>query len=137
MKVPSIRGLQDLLDLPWVLNPGGCGIRGALERTFAHAGRTLIPALEVTGDFGTLLEFVAYGFGVTFAPRWLALEHHLADRLQAVPVQGAPMRSSFWLCWRPLPAPLAAVVQRFRQALEADLGSRLTQGTSALNGRTS
>jgi DNA-binding transcriptional LysR family regulator len=126
MTVPAEPTLSRLMDHPWILNPDGCGVRAHLERTFAESGRVVPPAVEVTGDFGVLLELVAAGLGVTLAPRWMATVHPMADRLQVHPLSEGGPRTAFWLCSRPLPASLDPAVRAlegaFRETLAEVLG---------------
>ena len=125
MKVPAHPTLPKLMDHSWILNPDGCGVRAFLQRTFADNGRLVLPAVEVTGDFGVLLELVAAGLGVTLAPRWMAETHPMAGRLQVHPLaEGGPC-TAFWLCSRPLPRSLGPVIDGLEAALRETLAEVL------------
>jgi len=123
VKLPAHLTLTKLTDHPWILNPDGCGVRAFLQRSLADDGRVALPAVEVTGDFGFLLELVAAGLGVTLAPRWMAQAHPMAGRVQLLPLAEGGPRIALWLCSRPLSGSLGPVIDR----LEAALGEALAE----------
>ncbi len=65
--------IDDLRDVPWVLNPDGCQYRGYLERRFAERGLTMNVAVEVTG-MEVLKKLVQLGLGVTLLPKPLVAQ---------------------------------------------------------------
>lgn len=122
MALPREISARTLTGLPWVLNPEGCGVRASVARAFAAEGRSLEPSVEVTGDFGALMEFVILGYGVTLVPRWLIKQHRHAERVQVRPLASPGIVTSLWLCWREQPA---LAVNGLADALAASLAHRL------------
>jgi len=71
--------LADLVMLPWVINPDGCGFRTQLDRSLVRCGHALEVAAETWGH-GLQLALVARGTGLGLVPRRLILESpHVAS----------------------------------------------------------
>jgi DNA-binding transcriptional LysR family regulator len=91
--------IDDLRDVPWVLNPDGCQYRGYLERRFAERGLTMNVAVEVTG-MEVQKKLVQLGLGVTLLPKPLVAQELKAGTLKAFTVEGAKLRSLSCLVYR-------------------------------------
>lgn len=91
--------IDDLRDVPWVLNPDGCQYRGYLERRFAERGLTLHLAVEVTG-MEVQKRLVQLGLGVTLLPKPLVAQELKAGTLKTLKVEGAKLRSLTCLVYR-------------------------------------
>src|SRR2546428_401537 len=65
--LPRVLTLADAARESWVLNPGGCGGRAALEQTLARVGAPLRVAVETYG-LELQLSLVARGVGLGLLP---------------------------------------------------------------------
>ncbi len=66
-ELPPHRRLVDLAEIPWVINPDGCGFRSQLDRALAAAGHSLDVAAEAWG-IGLQVALVARGAGLGLVP---------------------------------------------------------------------
>jgi DNA-binding transcriptional LysR family regulator len=116
-RLPKVLTLTNLVDLPWILNAEGCGTRRAMEMASAETGGMLVPAVEATGDFGVLLDFVAAGLGVTLAPELLVRQHPSSASIEVHRMHDTPMGTAFWLCWREPSPPIRPFLESLERAL--------------------
>jgi DNA-binding transcriptional LysR family regulator len=79
--------LRDLTDLSFIDSPVGYGNRTVVDRAFAAAGLSRLVAMEVP-DIATVSDFVGYGLGVAFVPRFAI---PLTTRVTAVRVSDADL----------------------------------------------
>ena len=91
--------IDELGDLPWILNPDGCQYRSFLERRFAERGLTMNVAVEVTG-LEVHKRLVQLGLGVTLLPEPLVARDVQAGTLKAFSVEGTKLRSLSCLLYR-------------------------------------
>jgi DNA-binding transcriptional LysR family regulator len=91
--------IDDLRDVPWVLNLDGCQYRGYLERCFAERGLAMNVAVEVAG-LEVQKRLAQLGLGVTLLPRPFVAQELKAGTLKAFTVEGATLRSLTCLIYR-------------------------------------
>ncbi len=114
--------LKALGGADWVLNPQGCGFRGALQRRLADIGATFRVAVEVH-DLQTQLSLVARGVGLALVPGWIAATSPYRHHLRFFGVRGLPLRLSIWaLRGSPL-----AILEPVLTSLEDRLAAVLTK----------
>lgn len=110
--------IAQLLALPWIATPPDCGLRPAMERLFAGAGRDMPHGLMAETE-AAVRGMVASGLGLAVLRRDQAEAAEAAGELRVWP----HWRDEAWLCWlqreesaegpaeEPAPAPALAVVR--------------------------
>ena len=88
--------LADLVMLPWVINPDGCGFRTQLDRSLVRCGHALEVAAETWGH-GLQLALVALGTGLGLVPRRLILESPHVASLRIIDVHDFCPALNVWL----------------------------------------
>ena len=88
--------LADLVMLPWVINPDGCGFRTQLDRSLVRCGHALEVAAETWGH-GLQLALVARGTGLGLVPRRLILESPHVASLRIIDVHDFRPALNVWL----------------------------------------
>ena len=88
--------LADLVMLPWVINPDGCGFRTQLDRSLVRCGHALEVAAETWGH-GLQLALVARGTGLGLVPRRLILESPHIASLRIIDVHDFCPALNVWL----------------------------------------
>lgn len=119
------RRLADLRDSSWILNPGGCAARAALEQAFRRAGIPMRVIVE-TYTYELQLALVAQGRGYGLVPARLLAESQYRPRVASLPLEFPGQKLRIWLASRSLAAPLGSAVAVFGDALERSLGARRT-----------
>ncbi|HEX7280815.1 MAG TPA: LysR family transcriptional regulator [Vicinamibacterales bacterium] len=85
---------------PWILNPDGCGFRGALSRALASCGRRLHIRFEVDAAPQEHLAMVAAGMGNSIVPASaLAQNERLAAQVQQLSVSAFDGSLNVWVIW--------------------------------------
>lgn len=107
--LPPVVTLADAARQTWVLNPGGCGGRAALEQALARAGAPLRVAVETYGV--ELLSLVARGVGLGLLPRRVLTRSRLRSRVRTVRLCGHAFGAAVWLAHGRLAPALAPVVR--------------------------
>jgi DNA-binding transcriptional LysR family regulator len=120
LDLPSPATLQDLSPLPWIINPDGCGFRGAIQRRFDQARLSFRIGIEVLSS-DLRVSLVARGLGITLATRAAIESSPLRDALQVVPVLDFEPRVRAWIVRRPPVGRLVKPIECLREALEAVL----------------
>lgn len=91
---------EELDSQPWILNPDGCGFRGALVRALAGCGRRLHVRFEVDAAPQEHLAMVAAGMGFSIVPAsTLVQNQRLAAQVQRLSVAGFDGALNVWLIW--------------------------------------
>ena len=90
------RRLADLAELPWVINPDGCGFRSQLDQALASGGRPLNVTAEIWG-VGPQLSLIARGAGLGLVPARLVAESPHRKSLQVLPVEDFEASVAVWL----------------------------------------
>lgn len=110
LALPRVLTLADAARQSWVLNPGGCGGRAALEQTLARVGAPLRVAVETYG-LELQLSLVARGVGLGLLPRRVLARSHLRARVRTVRLRGHAFAAAVWLAHGRLAPVLAPVVR--------------------------
>jgi DNA-binding transcriptional LysR family regulator len=91
---------EELDAQPWILNPDGCGFRGALARALASCGRRLHVRFEVDAAPQEHLAMVAAGMGFSIVPASaLQQNQRLAAQVQQLSVNEFDGALNVWLIW--------------------------------------
>jgi DNA-binding transcriptional LysR family regulator len=123
LPLPRRTRLEDLAQLPWVLDHDGCSFRRVLRDAFAATGRALVPGI-VVGGTELQLSLIARGHGVGMVlPRMLE-RSAFRDAVRVVAVQDFQPVFTVWLIHATYPGRLAAPIQCFRDALRSGLAQR-------------
>jgi DNA-binding transcriptional LysR family regulator len=91
----KVRSIRDLADLPWVINPDGCGYRAQLEQTLAAGGRPLNVIAEIWGT-GPQLALIARGAGLGLVAERLVTHSPHRKSLQVLPVEDFQASVAIW-----------------------------------------
>ena len=118
--VPPLRKLEEGYQRGWILNPEGCGFRGALQRALTEQGLPLLLNLEA---FGVTLQLslIAEGRGLGLMPRALVERHALRPQLQIYSLQDFAPRSQLWLVYPNVPASQIPAIDAFAAAIAQGL----------------
>lgn len=110
LRLPRVLTLADAARQSWVLNPGGCGGRTALEQALARGGAPLRVAVETYG-LELQLSLVARGVGLGLLPRRVLTRSRLRSRVMTVRLRGHAFGAAVWLAHGRLAPALAPVVR--------------------------
>jgi len=91
--------VDDLQEVPWILNHRGCQYRGSLERQFTERGLTMQVAVEVLGEEAHK-KLVQLGLGVALLPQPLVAEEVRNGSLKVFTVEGVQLHSHSCLLYR-------------------------------------
>ena len=119
VKRGSIRRLQDLSSVQWILNPEGCGARAILRRTLAREDLGLVVAVE-SYTYELQLLLTSEGRGLTLVPERVFRSSRLRPRLQMLNVTGLRFPFRIWSVHR-VSAELGPMLSRLNQLLIAEL----------------
>lgn len=115
--------LEDLAQVPWVLDHDGCSFRRVVRDAFAASGRALVPGI-VVGGAELQLSLIARGHGVGMVlPRMLE-RSAFRDAVRIIEVDGLRPMFTMWLIHATYPGRLAAPIGCFRDALLSSLTQR-------------
>jgi DNA-binding transcriptional LysR family regulator len=91
---------EDLQQHSWILNPDGCGFRGALATAMAAAGHRLHVQFEVDAAPQEHLSMVAAGIGCSIVPK-SALQQNvrMRDDVQQWSIDGFDGDLEVWVIW--------------------------------------
>jgi len=121
--LPERVRLDDLSQLPWVLDHDGCSFRRVLRDAFAASGRALVPGIVVAGT-ELQLSLIARGHGVGMVlPRMLE-RSAFGNDVRIVEVKDFRPVFTVWLIHSTYPGRLAAPIRCFRDALASGLAQR-------------
>lgn len=121
--LPDRVRLEDLAQIPWVLDHDGCSFRRVVRETFAAHGRALVPGI-VVGGAELQLSLIARGHGVGMVlPRMLE-RSAFRDSVRIIDVEGFRPTFTMWLIHSTYPGRLAAPILCFRDALLSSLSQR-------------
>lgn len=95
LKVRS-RRIADLADLPWIINPDGCGFRTQLDQAFTACGRVLTVTAEIWGT-APQLSLIARGTGVGLVPERLLADSPHRAALKILPIDDFEAAVAIWL----------------------------------------
>jgi DNA-binding transcriptional LysR family regulator len=90
------RRIADLADLPWIINPDGCGFRTQLDQAFTACGRILKVSAEIWGT-APQLSLIARGAGVGLVPERLLAESPHRAALKTLPMDDFEAAVAIWL----------------------------------------
>jgi len=109
----------DLLDGPLLLRERGSGTRESAERILRDAGVEPVPAMEMASN-GALKRAVAVGLGVTVLSAHAVGLELQAGHLQALDVEGFPVRRIWHVVWarERLLSPAATAFRAFLQSAD-------------------
>jgi len=120
LPLPDRVRLEDLAQIPWVLDHDGCSFRRVVRDAFAAHGRALVPGI-VVGGAELQLSLIARGHGVGMVlPRMLE-RSTFRDAVRIVEVEGFRPMFTMWLIHSTYPGRLAAPILCFRDALLSSL----------------
>ena len=89
---------EELDSQPWILNPDGCGFRGALARALASCGRRLHVRFEVDAAPQEHLAMVAAGMGFSIVPASALVQNQrLAAQIQQLSVNAFDGALNVWM----------------------------------------
>ncbi|HTE46106.1 MAG TPA: substrate-binding domain-containing protein, partial [Gemmatimonadaceae bacterium] len=108
--------LDELADVPWVLNHEGCVFRNALKDAFAAQRRTLQYGVEVAGA-ELQLSLIARGHGVGMVLPHMLERSAFRDAVRVLDVTDFKPTFAVWLVHSAHPGRLAAPIKCFRDAL--------------------
>jgi len=91
--LPPRASLRDIPDVPWVLNPAGCGYRRNLQRAFDALGLAPRIAAEVVGR-ELQLSLVARDLGLGLVPRRVLAQSRYRSRVRAVVLRDFALRAT-------------------------------------------
>jgi DNA-binding transcriptional LysR family regulator len=117
---PKARGLADLAEIGWVLNPEGCAARAALQNTLARARLPLRVNVEAY-DYELQLALVARGRGLGLVPARLLARSRSRLKVRALRLPGLTFPFTIWMATGEIPAPLELPMQALRHALASRL----------------
>jgi DNA-binding transcriptional LysR family regulator len=92
----EVSHIRDLADLPWVINPDGCGFRSQLDQALAASGHTLNVIAEIWGT-APQLALIARGAGLGLVPERLVEESPHRASLRVMPIEDFQASVSVWL----------------------------------------
>jgi len=116
LRLPRVLTLDAAARQSWVVNPGGCGGRAALEQTLARGGAHLRVAVETYG-LDLQLSLVARGIGLGLLPRRILKRSNLRSRVRTVRLRGHEFGAAVWLAHGRLAPALAPVVRLIARSI--------------------
>jgi len=123
-RLPRVRGVADLADVTWILNPEGCGARALLQRALQGANLEMSVAIE-TYNYELQLCLVARNRGLGLVPARILARSRFRDRLRTLRVRGLDFPLSTWTVRGQLTAGLDRVLPELNDELVRRLaGSR-------------
>jgi DNA-binding transcriptional LysR family regulator len=123
LALPKRVRLEDLAQLPWVLDHDGCSFRRVIRDAFAATGRALVPGV-VVGGAELQLSLIARGHGVGMVLPRMLQRSAFADDVRIVEVEDFRPVFTVWLIHSTYPGRLAAPIRCFRDALALGLAQR-------------
>ncbi len=131
----KVRRLADLSDLPWVINPDGCGFRTQLESALEQHGCSLTVTAEIWGT-APQLSLIARGAGLGLVPERLVAASPHRDALTILPLEDFEAAVAIWLV-RQGPGPFDSAIELVRDTVVRLLGTPSPARARAKNARTS
>jgi DNA-binding transcriptional LysR family regulator len=110
------RKLTDLRRTNWILNPEGCGARGALERALHRAKVEMHVTLE-TYNYDLQLSLVARNRGLSLVPSRILHRSGLRSRLRELRISGLEFPLTIWSVRGQLSGNLDSVIEELNQRL--------------------
>jgi DNA-binding transcriptional LysR family regulator len=117
----SVRRIQDLRAVQWILNPEGCGARGTLRQALARLGLNLIVAIE-SHNYELQLLLASQGRGLTLVPERIFHSSRLRSELRPVRIRDLRFPFTIWLVHR-----ASADLESFFSRLSALLAAALAR----------
>lgn len=114
----SIRKLQDLDGVQWILNPEGCGARSALRKVLARANLDMVVAVEAY-NYDLQLMLVAQNRGLSLVPEHILERCRIRSRLRTFEITGLEFPLTIWTVYRRPLAGLDPVISELARILVA------------------
>jgi DNA-binding transcriptional LysR family regulator len=113
---PRPRRIEDLSDVPWILNPEGCAARAALRKTLLRANIDIVVAVEAY-NYELQLALVAQRRGLSLVPERILARSRLKPQLCILHVPGLSFPLTIWTLHREHLSGLDPVIAELSRVL--------------------